>query len=278
MSNLAANPPFGTYAPNALRRAVIAMTRRQGTGWLGKRLAFALRKLVVWTLNHPLDVEVMGARMRLFPFNNVCEKRILFTPQYFDPEEREILLNRLKPGFVFVDIGANIGGYSLFVGAHAGPGSQVLAIEPQPIIYDRLVYNIAQNPGLGIKALGCALADRNGSMTLFVSPDNKGESSVKILGWSKEPGGSVEVPARTLLGVLEEEGIDRIDAMKIDVEGAEDLILPSFLEEAPDAALPRMVIIEDGRAGWQTDCLALLESRGYRRSRKTRMNIIMERG
>ena len=69
----------------------------------------AMELLQGQTLKHlihgkPLDVESLGARMRLYPYNNVCEKRILFTPQYFDPDERAFLQSRITPDFVFIDI------------------------------------------------------------------------------------------------------------------------------------------------------------------------------
>jgi len=275
-------PPFGTYAPTAFQARLIDFTRRQSETWLGKRLAFLARRLVMLGLSHPLDVEVFGQRMRLNPFNNVSEKRILFTPQYFDQQERDALAEHIGgehfgEGYVFVDIGANVGGYALFVAANAGGSARILAIEPQPIVFDRLVYNIGLNPTGTVKAIACALADKEGEMTLFLPARNKGEASVKIVG---TPGGgdrSVQVPARTLLGLLEDEGIDHIDALKIDVEGAEDLILVPFLAEAPEHLLPRLLIIEHARDRWQTDCISLLEKAGYRQVVETRLNMVMAR-
>ncbi|MBX9739297.1 MAG: FkbM family methyltransferase, partial [Beijerinckiaceae bacterium] len=80
--------PFGRHAPGALLSRVLGWTRAASQTWLGHRLAFLLRGLSVKALaGKPVDVESMGAKMRLYPFNNVCEKRILFTPQYFDEAE-----------------------------------------------------------------------------------------------------------------------------------------------------------------------------------------------
>jgi FkbM family methyltransferase len=270
-------PPFGAYAPTPLQRRLIAFCRRQPDTWLGKRLAFLARRFVMTGLDHPLDVEVFGQRMRLNPFNNVSEKRVLFTPQYFDEREREILRRHIRDGYVFIDIGANVGGYSLFVASQAGSSARILAIEPQPIVFDRLVHNIGLNPTGTVKAIACALADKEGEMTLFLPARNKGEASVKYVG---TPGGGdqyVQVPARTLINLLRDEGIDRIDALKIDVEGAEDLILKPFLAEAPAKLLPRLVVIENARDRWQTDCILLLERAGYRQIAQTRLNVVLER-
>ena len=60
---------------------------------------------------------------------------------------------------------------------------RVLAIEPQPVVFDRLCFNISANPGCGVKALSIAVADREGPLTLFLAPRNKGESSIKVVGF-----------------------------------------------------------------------------------------------
>lgn len=213
--------------------------------------------------------------MRLHPYNNNCEKKVLFTPQFFDPEELAFLKSRLEGGFTFLDIGANIGAYALFVAALAGPRARILAVEPQPDVFDRLTYNIAQNPFGTVKAVACAVADKAGELTLFVDPRNRGESSLKIVGTNE--GARIRVPAVTLLDLARSEGIDRIDAIKLDVEGAEDLILEPFLREAPAALHPKFLLVEDGTDQWQIDLPALLERHGYRRILRTRLNLIFER-
>lgn len=270
--------PFGTYAPRGLVARITDRTvTLSGKSWAGRRIGFFLRRLAITMLHgRPLDVERFGARMRLHPYNNNCEKKVLFTPQFFDPEERALLASRLKPGCTFLDIGANIGAYALFVAAFAGPGARILAVEPQPDVFDRLTYNIAQNPFGTVKAVACAVADKAGELTLFVDPRNRGESSLKIVGTNE--GAQIRVPAVTLLGLAQGEGIARIDAIKLDVEGAEDLILEPFFREAPASLHPRLLVIEDGTAQWQIDLVGLLEARGYRQIARTRLNLIFERG
>jgi FkbM family methyltransferase len=268
--------PFGAHAPSGLPRWVLEQTRALPNRWAARRLAFMLRRLAVRSLNgEPLDVEALGARMRLYPYNNVCEKRILFTPQFFDPQERAVLDARISENFTFVDIGANIGAYSLFVAARAGAFARILAVEPQPEIFDRLAYNIRQNPFGTVKAVACAVADKAGELTLFLDPRNNGESSVKIVGSSA--GDAIRVPAVTLSDLLENEGFTSVDAIKLDVEGAEDLILDPFFREAPTSLHPSLLIIENGRGQWQMDLPKLLADKGYRLLLRTRMNLLYER-
>lgn len=272
----AEDKPYGAFAPRRGLSRLIGWTRCASDSFLGRKFAYALRRLGLRSLaGQPVDIESLGARMRLYPDGNVCEKRVLFTPQYFDPLERDILASRLRDGFRFIDIGANIGAYSLFVAAKAGPSARIVAVEPQPEIFARLAFNIAQNPFGTVKAVACALADKPGELTLFLDPTNRGESSVRILRSSA--GSTVRVPAMTLLALVQNEGYDRLDAIKLDVEGAEDLILEPFLRDAPQSLWPGLIIIEDSRQRWQSDLAALLERSGYTLRAQTRLNLVFER-
>lgn len=268
--------PFGAFAPAGSVDRILRWTRAAADTWLSKRMTFLLRRIALKRLRGaPVDIETYGAKMRLFPYNNVSEKRVLFSPQFFDPQEREILAARIRENFVFVDIGANIGAYSLFVAMKAGAGARILAVEPQPEVFDRLVFNIRQNPGASIKAVDCAVADKAGEVTLFIDPRNAGESSVKIVGSGQA--GAIRVTASTLAALVEGEGFEHIDALKLDVEGAEDIILEPFLREASPALHPRLIIVEDGTERWQTDLPQLLVEFGYRRITRTRLNLVYER-
>jgi len=265
--------PFGSYEPTGFPRWAIEHTRRMPDHWVGRRVALALRHVAIRALRGaPVDAEAFGARMRLYPYNNICEKKALFTPQFFDPEEFAILREAIRDGFAFVDIGANVGAYSLFVAALAGPRAHILAVEPQPDVFDRLTYNIRQNPFGTIKAVACAIADKAGELTLFLDPRNRGQSSVKFVGSQAK---SIRVPAMTLLDLIQKERLERIDAIKLDVEGAEDLILEPFLRDAPLSLRPSLLIV-DG-SGRQGNLSAMLERNGYRLIAKTRMNLLFER-
>ena len=219
-------------------------------------------------------VEALGARMRLYPADNVSEKRMLFTPQYFDAQELAFLAKRITPDCIFVDVGANAGGYSLFVAARAGAAARILAIEPQPEIHERLVYNVRQNDFATVKTLECAAADCDGEVTMFLDSRNRGDSSIRIV--PNFDGGRLTVRARRLADILAGEGLDRIDAMKLDCEGAEDLILEPFLRAAPKRLWPRVMIVEHMPERWSMDLSAFIQAQGYRRTLRTKHNLIYE--
>ena len=103
--------PYGTYAPTGLVARIAQRTQTLDEhSWRGRRMAMLLRRIAISLLGgRPLDVERYGARMRLHPYNNNCEKKVLFTPQFFDSQERAILKARLSDDAVFLDVGAIVG-------------------------------------------------------------------------------------------------------------------------------------------------------------------------
>src|SRR5215475_14986529 len=168
--------PYGSFLPDPFTRALLAMTRSLPVSWLGLRLSMPLRRVAINLLRErPVDTVVWNARMRLYPSHNICEKNALFTPQMFDVIERHALANaidkRIAAGgtFTFIDIGANVGLYSLYVASRSGARARILAIEPQPGIVERLRFNVTINASANITVLPIAVADREGKMTLVIT-------------------------------------------------------------------------------------------------------------
>ena len=268
--------PYGHFAPSGLCALALRVTRRCSVGWFGKRTAFFLRGVAMRSLRgRPVDIVSLGARMRLQPAHNVSEKRLLFTPQYFDAPERALLAERLKGDFVFLDVGASVGGYALFAAGLGGPRARILAVEPLPELFERLVYNIQQSDFANVKAVSCALADIDGEITLFVNTSNQGEASVRIVS-AEARVEQMRVRAKKLLTLAREEGYAKIDAIKLDIEGAEDLVLDPFLSEAPPTLWPRLIIMEFSllRVGAQLE--ERLRALGYREILRTVENVAYE--
>jgi FkbM family methyltransferase len=275
----AGEAPFGALAPNFFDRAVMALTVRLPDTWAGLKLAIALRRLVTMRMDTAgaLDVTRWRLRMRLHPRDNGCEKNLLFTPQMYEPPEREELAREIarvgaRP-FVFVDIGANVGLFSLYVAA-AAPAARILAIEPEPGNFARLVFNIAANPGLPITPLQLASGDAEGTAEIVLNARDRGGTR---LAAADTQGRGVAVRCRPLLAVVTEAGVTGIDALKIDVEGAEDTVLAPFFRDAPPSLWPRLIVIEDSSAEWSTDLFALLEAKGYAVSSRSKQNVMLRR-
>ncbi len=161
---------------------------RQLAGAAHRRL---FRRLVTMRLDYPdgaLDVDRWGLRLRLQPRDNGCEKKLLFTPQMYERVERaelaaEIARARAEgSAFVFIDVGANVGLFSLFVAACARCQARILAVEPEPENLARLRFNIRINSNLPIRVIPVALADRAGELAIQVDRRDSGTRVQKIAG------------------------------------------------------------------------------------------------
>jgi len=268
--------PFGTYPPNRLQDVVRDIGGRLPMNWPGLRFSGWLRALLQATYRRPIDVMVLGQRMRLHLDNNACERRLMVTPQFFDPVELQILRSEVSPGYQFVDLGANVGTYAIFVGTHAGPGARILAVEPQESLLQRLRENIAIND-LDIRIAPVAVGDREGTVEFAVDTNNLGFTSLNTDRKGRGERRVVRLPMRKLLGLVQEHGFERIDALKADIEGAEDLALIPFMEEAPRTLWPKLMILENSASEWRRDCVAYLLERGYTRVPAHSGNVVLRR-
>lgn len=264
-------PPFGTHAlpgwAETLRRAM----QRAGTGAFARRAVSLSRRICLAGRSDPVDVEPFpGQRARLYPRDNLSEKRVFGGVQFWDAVEREALSNAMRgaqPPFCFVDAGSNAGLYSLAVRSF-GP-ARILAIEPDPENLRRLRDNLEASGARDVTVAPVALSDRPGFVEIAAAPGNRGETTVTV----SETG----VPARPLLDLVREAGLPRIDALKIDIEGAELPVLKAFFETAPPSLHPALILIE-ARRGEETEALALLRATGYRETARTKMNAILQAG
>jgi FkbM family methyltransferase len=114
----------------------------------------------------------------------------------------------LRPGDLFIDVGANVGTYSLWA---AGCGAEVIAVEPDAVTAQRLRDNVALNPGAPISCVEAAAADREGTIQV-----TEGQDTLNRIG----PGREVKATTLDALAANRE-----VAGIKIDVEGFERLVL-----------------------------------------------------
>ena len=267
-------PTWGAYAPGPLVRTWLKWLHGMPVCGICRRLALWLRKPLKSALDGWVDVEVWGLRLRLRSRGNLSEQRLIFMPQFLDRAEREGLANQLSGGGVFLDIGANAGVYSLWVASMGRADVQVEAFEPDPELCASLAFNLQTNGLDGVRVNELALGRAEGAMQLVAGEGNKGENRVTD-GRAAQEGGR-EVRVTTLKRFLEERGIDRVDAMKIDIEGHELDVLEPFFTDAPSEWWPRLLICEVVHDA-DSRLVALLERSGYALSGKGRLNSIFQR-
>ncbi len=139
------------------------------------------------------------------PYNNVCEKRILFAPQDFDAAERDYLGSLIGERFTFLSISARISAAMLSLWLRRRGGMRASSPSSRsPMCFDRLIFNIGINPFGTVKGHGAGCGGSRWRAHLFLDPANQGEASVKIV--NQDRAGRVRVPARALLGLVQDEG------------------------------------------------------------------------
>lgn len=132
---------------------------------------------------------------------------------------------QIKPGDVVFDVGANIGSFSIYA-AHMG--ANVVSFEPDPYNLKYITKNIEiNNLQNNITLYDAAVTDKIGSTKLSVNDNHACGSIINTEGTTE----SIEVKTITIDKVVEELNVDKINLFKIDVEGAEYIILPSISTE-----------------------------------------------
>ncbi len=260
---------WGTWKPKGAAALSLKLIDCLPTNGLFRKLAFLLRKPVKNSGQEIYDREIWGLKLRLGARGNLTEQRWLTMPAFHDASEREALRAALRPGAVFLDIGANAGFYTFWALAQRHAGLRVIAVEPTEIMLERLRHNLATNDLTpSVTLFPCAVTPTPCEVVIDQHAGNVGQTAVR------SEGSGLRVAGRPLLDLLIKAGVDKVDAMKIDIEGFEVPVLEAFFNTAPRSLWPRFVIGEIvGESG--EPLKQLLISRGYQLDRCTKMNGIL---
>ena len=180
------------------------------------RLASRFNGLALWRL----EQRVWGLRMRAVTFDRTLYLA-LHRAGLMGASERVALGHLVRPGMTVLDVGANLGLYSLFLASGAGPSGRVIAFEPDPDLFALLRENCAANSAANVEAHNLALGASPGRMVLSRLTLNSGDNH---LGESRDSTFrrpvEVEVAALDILM----EGL-RPDLIKVDMQGWELKVL-----------------------------------------------------
>ena len=96
---------FGSRKPSAVTAGLISLTQNLGLSWFGKRLTYLFRRIGLLMMGECADVTLFGARLRIYPHNNVSEKRVLFATQLLTLPNVRRLRRLLRRGQCFSILG-----------------------------------------------------------------------------------------------------------------------------------------------------------------------------
>ncbi|MEK7263732.1 MAG: FkbM family methyltransferase [Bacteroidota bacterium] len=218
----------------------IAQRALKGTG-LGKVPFLKRTRDAFYTLLRPNDItqiEIEGFKLFVDPTDEAIGKLFLVHTRY-EQAETDLIKSILKPGNTFVDVGANIGYYSLLASQCVGEKGKVYSFEPAPNNFSLLQKNIAANKLQNIIATQKAIAEKQGILRLFMDEHLSGGHQIFDSGLKSH---SVDVETISLDEFFLPKNV-KIDLLKIDIEGAEMFALEGVKKTI--ASNPTMKLITE---------------------------------
>jgi FkbM family methyltransferase len=198
-------------------------------------------------------------------------KDSILSKEIFDGfEEQEITFMKkfLKSGDVFLDIGSNIGLFSLTASKIVQPNGKVIAFEPSPVTYTRLLENIELNQFFNIEAKNIGLSDNEGTLQMQQSQTGFDAWNTFVKSSSEKFQQTISVPVSTLDKTIEGLNKEKISLIKLDVEGWEKFVLLgalNFLSNYSPVMIVEFTETNTFSAGYFVhEIYDLLETLGYK--------------
>jgi FkbM family methyltransferase len=216
---------------------------------------------------------VMRAAPELGGFAFRCDRRdsvareVCFTGRY-EPQETQIASRVLRPGDVFVDVGANWGYFTLAAAHWVGASGRVIAFEPEPRLFELLTANLALNRIQYVRPRRLAVAAGPGTLR-FAAFHADGVNWGVSRSVTPAALADFECPAAALDDELDAAEVGPVQLTKIDVEGGEAGVLLGMRRGLRQGRY-RYVLVEchtdllAERGMSEADCLAPLFDAGYR--------------
>lgn len=143
---------------------------------------------------------------------------------YWETWVTQCLARIVKPGDVCIDIGANFGYFTLLLSELCGTKGKTIAVEPNPQICDYLRMSQSIHP-YHFEIMEAALSNKTGRTTLTIPAIYPGNASItSLLASYTKKQSKVKVKTLTLDELTEQYGLQRIDVIKMDIEGAEPMV------------------------------------------------------
>jgi len=215
-----------------IKREVARFLQGNQRSW-GKILPARIRGLIRTGLYQalvPNPITFQGIKLWRHPVRAESDRILIQMPfGTYEPETTKLLLSLLQPGMHFVDVGAHIGYYTLLAARAVGSVGKVWAFEPTPPTFLLLRQNILENNAQEVvEAVQKAVTDKVGCSMFFLHPMLSRSSIVEPRDMKAHCAARVETTS--LDAFFKERGWPRVDIVKMDVEGAETMVIQGMRE------------------------------------------------
>lgn len=196
----------------------------------------------------------------------------IFWYGYYSRDIIMVMDKLLSPGMVMFDVGANIGEISLCAARRVGKAGKVYSFEPMPALYETLKRNLSRNGMMHVQPVCMGLSDKEGSVPIYRADTHfsdgtlhEGLGTLYPMNNRTSPAGEIKIT--TLDAFCEERRVDKLDCIKIDVEGAEFDVLKGG-EKTLSKYKPHLIVeLQEQTASASgrspKDILEYLETLGY---------------
>jgi FkbM family methyltransferase len=207
-----------------LRKLMLSMPGKLASFIAGKGLSklplvTKIHSIFYWHLRPSgiVLIDVQGSKMYV-DSRDTGVAPFLLEWGFYEKYETALFKNLIKKGMVFVDVGANIGYYTLLAARLVSEEGKVFAFEPDPYNYSLLCRNIEANGYRNVIPVRKAVFSKSGKMKLFLDKSNLGGHSLSEA--NVDDGASIVIEATSLDDYFENINC-KIDVIKVDVQGSE---------------------------------------------------------
>ncbi|MCP4755638.1 MAG: FkbM family methyltransferase [Proteobacteria bacterium] len=171
----------------------------------------------------PLNIPGISQPLQLYvhPDVDIGVSQQIIQKQIWEPYETALVVENLKEGDVFLDVGANIGYYSVVASHLVGENGKVVAYEPDESNYHLLVENIKLNRLTNVESFRAALSDTDENGFIYHCDDNLGDHRIYDTGDQREKAEIRIVDANQHVS----KSSRHLDFIKIDTQGSETRII-----------------------------------------------------
>lgn len=188
-------------------------------GFPGRGLFLFMNLLRLFGISHRLYLKTIKGKFKMLLMPEDHIQRQLFWHEEYEKPVDHAIRKFLSEDSVFLDIGANIGYFSLLSATIARKG-MICSFEPAPAVFQHLKKNIAENNFENIRLIQSAVGGRTGKAMIYLA-DEKNIGMSSLIQPENYSGIAAETDVQTIDHWIAESGLTKTDLIKIDVEGSE---------------------------------------------------------